>query len=73
MKYEKAKKKLKLRKPVKFRLFYKPNGSSFCLIPRASLLDLSPEGNLPLLTAGRIKLQKAFCFNTKTEAQMIRY
>ena len=56
MKYEKAKKKIKLRKPVEFRLFYNPNGSSFCLIPRASLLDLSPEGNLPLLTAGRIKL-----------------
>ena len=47
--------------------YFTRNGSSFCLIP------LSLEGNLPLLTAGRIKLQKAFYFNTKTEAQMIRY
>ena len=65
MKYEKAKKKLKLRKPVKFRLFYKPNGSSFGLIPRASLLDLSPEGNLPLLTAGRSKKHSALLLKPK--------
>ena len=47
--------------------------AAFALYLRASLLDLSPEGNLPLLTAGRIKLQKAFCFNTKNQAQMMRY
>ena len=42
--------------------------AAFALYLRASLLDLSPEGNLPLLTAGRIKLQKAFCFNTKNRS-----
>ena len=46
--------------------------AAFSLYLRASLLDLSPEGNLPLLTAGRIKLQKAFCFDTKTEAHAIK-
>lgn len=47
--------------------------AAFALYLRASLLDLSPEGNLPLLTAGRIKLQKAFCFDTKTEAHAIKW
>ena len=71
---KRLKKILKLRKPVKFRLLIlQEMAAGFALYLRASLLDLSPEGNLPLLTAGRIKLQKAFCFNTKTEAQMIRY
>ena len=46
--------------------------AAFALYLRASLLDLSPEGNLPLLAAGRIKLQKAFCFDTKTEAHAIK-
>lgn len=47
--------------------------AAFALYLRASLLYFSPEGNSPLLTAGTIKLQKAFCYNTKTETQMIRY
>ena len=47
--------------------------AAFALYLTASRLDLSPAGNLPLLTAGRIKLQKEFSFNTKTEAQMITY